>query len=793
MLHNHLKLFWRTLTTQWRYSLINISSLAIALACCMLIALHVADERRYDRFHQHSDNIYRIARTVVNSDGQQEKWATTMRAIALTMKQDLSEVEAAATFARCEKMSMTHEGQQFLEQNIIETDSNFFKVFTVEFLDGDPERALDDAQSIILTASTARRYFGRTDVIGSTMRSESAIYTVTGIVQDFPAQSHFHFDMAIPLRTIEIEHNTNWLGMRKYHTFVRLNGQATASSLAQRLPVMVKKYAPGSTDTYFVQALTDIHLHSHLRGELEANGDARTLDVLLVIALFVIVSAGVNYTNLASAQATTRAKEIGVRKTSGATKRTLVAQFLLESVMMTIIAFVAAALLVMILVLPFNDITGKTLEPLDRSMMVWWAAGAVFAITVGLLAGIYPGLFLSSFNPVKVLKGGSVSGTGYTGLSRKYLVGFQFAVSVSLILVTIMIYRQMNFIRSKDPGFNKEQVLLISNAGRLANRYALEDRIKQLAGISYVGASTALPGSGHWTSNMRVNPTDNFRVMDFCQVNYDYIDALGIHLVAGRNFSPQFPADTVNSIILNETAVKDLNLEDPVGHRVIWDEGRDTVIYAIVVGVVKDFHYQSFHETVRPFALLVRNTFFVHGEFTSNLFVKFDGAGSHKVVSQVESIWKQLVPERPFTYTFLDDSFANLHVEEARFTKLFSWITVIGIFISSIGLFGLIAFVSEQRTREIGIRKVLGASISSLMLLINSDVLKVGFIALMISSPVAAYLISMWLQGFAYHVEITWEIFVLVAAATFVLLFIATGYHSLRAATRSPVKSLKVE
>ncbi|HTF17417.1 MAG TPA: ABC transporter permease [Chryseolinea sp.] len=808
MLSNQLKIISRTLIHQWRYSLINISSLAFALACSIIIGLHVVDEQRYDCFHRQADNIYRVARTTVNTDGQQESWATTVRAIAYTIRQDVSDVEAATTFARCQEMSMFRRGHPLLERNIIEADSNLFQVFSFEFIHGNPNAALNDDQSIVLTEQTALRYFGRTDVTGEHIDSEKASYTVTAVLKDMPTQSHFHFDMIIPLRTIEIAHNTNWMGNQKYFTYVKLRDQeatpgdqATALFLTQQLAQQKEKYAPNSTDGYFIQRLTDIHLHSHLRNELEPNNDARSLDIMLLVALFVIVSAGVNYTNLASARATTRAKEIGVRKTSGATRRVLISQFLMESVSMTMIAFFFAVLIVGVLIHPFNDIMDKSIEPFDPSMAIWWLAAALFAMAVGLLSGIYPGIFLSSFNPVLVLKGATMNSTSSGGTTRKYLVGLQFAISTSLILVTLMIYRQMHFIRSKDPGFKKEQVLVISNAGGLPNREVLENDIRQLSGVSYVGASTAAvgastatSGNGHWTTNIRANAFDSFRVIDFCQVNYEYVDALGLELVAGRNFSPEHPADMVNSIILNETAVRDLNLDDPIGRQLIWNEGGpDTVIYATVVGVVKDFHYQSFHEAVRPFAMLVRNTFFVHGDFTSNLFVQFQPANSHDVVPAVGLVWNAHVPGRPFTYAFLDDNFAKLHAAEERFTQLFTWITAIGIFISSVGLFGLISFVSEQRTREIGIRKVLGASITSLMLLINRDVVKVGFVALLISFPIAAYFIGIWLHGFAYHVEITGEVFAWVAAATLALLFTATGYHSLQAATRNPVRSLKAE
>ena len=794
MLHNNFKIAWRTLKKQWQYSLINITGLAAGMACCILIVLYVRDERSYDQYHHDAARIYRVARIEINNDGQQEPRARTVRAVAFTLRQDLAEVAASATLFQCRQMAMQYNEAQFIETRVFEADSNLFNVFTFPFLKGSPQTSLADPNGVVITASTARKYFGTEEPIGKMIRSEKMDLYVTGVVKDVPANSHFHFDMLIPLRTVEVEHNTQWLGGMNYFTYVKLNEGVVPAAFEANLKTHVKKYNPETRDAYFIQPLTAIHLTSNLKGELEPNGDAADLKIITVIAFFVIITACVNYINLATARATKRAREVGVRKVSGALRHTLMGQFLAEAVLTALLSFITALLMVLALIHPFNEFTGKHFDLLHPDLFTLWTSLAALAIAIGLIAGLYPALFLSSLNPVKVLKGSFTNVSASAGFLRKALVAFQFIISICLIIATIVIVQQTEYILNKDPGFDKEQVIILSNADRLHNREVLEAQIAQLPDVKGVGASTTIIGKPTWTTNIKADPSQNFQLIDFFQIDYGYFDALGIQLQKGRKFSPLFPADTINTIILNETAVKALNLKDPVGQRLIWDEGGpDTTIYATVVGVVRDFHYASFHEPIRPFAFLVRNTFFVHGDFTSKLFIKTDSRHIGNTLQQLEKLWKEHVPQRPFTYEFMDDSFSALHAAEERFKTLFTWLTGLAIFIACLGLSGLTAFVVAQRTKEIGIRKVLGASVGNILVLINKDVMKLIITALIIAAPIAFYFMEQWLLNFAYHVELQWWIVAIAGAVVTVIMIITTGYQSVKASLNNPVESLKVE
>ncbi|MBT1696820.1 ABC transporter permease [Fulvivirgaceae bacterium PWU4] len=791
MVRNYFKMAWCTLKNQWQNNLVNITGLATGMMCCIFTMLYVRDERSYDRYHHNAERIYRVIRTEINSDGQRETWARTVRAIAFTLSHDLPEVEAAAAIYPCREMAMRHAGKQFLEARVLEADSNLFSVFTFPFIKGTPAKALKHPQSIVIAESVARRYFGTAEPIGQVISSEQADYYVTGVIKDIPANAHFHFDMLIPLRTLEVAHNTQWLGNRNYLTYVKVKAFSTPAQLEEKLRSLALRYSPSSRDVYGIQPLTSIHLTSALNGELEPNSDAGVLQVVTIIALFVMIIAGVNYVNLATAQGFKRAKEVGIRKTSGASRLALAGQFLTESVLTAVIAFVLALLMTAALLHPFNQLSGKQFALLHLDLPWIYLTG--FAVAIGLLAGLYPALLLSAFSPVKVLKGASSASAG-TAWLRKCLVIFQFTISIGLTIAVIVIVRQMDYIARKDPGFQRAQVIIVHNADRLSNRQVLEQEIKQLSAVAHVGASTAIIGKGHWTTNIRTGPAQPYRLIDFCQINYEYLDALGIRLLMGRKFSSRFPADTINTIILNQTAVKELGLEAPVGQQLIWNEGGpDTTLYASVVGVVDDFHYASFHEAIRPFAFLVRNSFFVQGDFTSNLFIRINGGRIPETIRHIEKIWMKHVPQRPFTYRFMDDSFRELHAADERFEGVVSWLTALAMFIACLGVFALVTFMMAQRTKEIGIRKVLGASSVSIVVMINKDLIRMVLLALAIATPIALHYMDRWLQGFAYRTEITWWIFLLTGAVTLGIVLATTAYQSIRASRANPVISLRTE
>ncbi|HZY79726.1 MAG TPA: ABC transporter permease [Cyclobacteriaceae bacterium] len=783
MLRNHLKIAWRNLLHQRQYTAINITGLATGMCCCIFITLYVRDETSYDQYHSAADRIFRITRVETNSDGQSDHHARTVKAVAYTLRRQLPEVEAAATILQSRQLVLQRGDNQFYESRVYEADHNLFEVFDFPFVKGSKSTALRSQLSIVITESMAKKYFGTEDPMGKPIRVENTEMFVDGVVKDVPSNSHFHFDFLIPLRTFETEHDTHWLGMRGYHTYVRLYENANPATFESNLRTHAKENDPKSTDQYFIQKLTDIHLTSKLKGELGENGDEATIKVLGSIAFIVILVACINYVNLATARSIKRAKEVGVRKTSGARRDDLIAQFLTESVVTSTLSFVFAVILLVIFLPSFNQLTGKEFEILVSDLLV--ALGASFVI--GFISGLYPSLYLSSLNPVKAIP------SSRRGL-RKSLVVLQFVISIGLLIGTITIVRQMNYIINKSPGFDKDLVIVITNAGRIKGREAIEQRIEQLAGVETVGASTTMPGQPGWTSNIRADFAQSDRMINFSQIDYEYLDAMGINIVDGRNFSRDFPTDTINNIIINETAVRELNLTNPVGQRMIWHEGGpDTVLYGTVVGVVNDFHYASFHEPIQPFAFLIRNSFFVEHDFTSRLFVKTSGVSHSEIIPQLEAIWKKLVPGRPFTYLFMDDSFREWHAPEQKFKKVFTLLTGLSLFIAAIGLFALVAFVSEQRRKEIGIRKVMGASVSNIVVMINKEFMLLIAIAVIVATPLAWYFAGKWLQNFAYHANLEWWIFALAGSITLVIAGISTAYQSFRASIANPVDSIRTE
>jgi putative ABC transport system permease protein len=795
MIQNYFKITWRTLRTQWQYSLINITGLAVGMTCCILILLYVRHEQSYDRYHDGAERIYRVIRDEMNNADQLEPYATTPGAMAVTMRTDLPELEAATALFQSRPLVMTYGDKQFYEDRLYGADTSLFRVFSFPFVKGSQEDAFITPQSIVITETTALKYFGSEDPIGKAMKAEDADYFVAGVVKDVPANSHFKFDILVPHRLPEGRFITTW-GPPRYHTYIKLKELVNPVDFEAKLAAYSEsKYERRPLDKFHLQALTDIHLHSKLKGELGPNNDASVIRILITIAVFVIFMAGINYINLATARSTKRAKEVGIRKTSGALQRGLIIQFLTESVLIAMLAFALTLVIIILLLQPFNQLAGKQLELFHAGLWSVWLILAGLAATIGIIAGLYPAVYLSSFNPVHVLKSSNMKVAGSAGWLRKALVCLQFTISICLIIGTTVVVSQMNYIGNKHPGFDKEHVVVVPNARMLNNRQAMEQRITQLAGVKKVGASSGnTVGAPNWTGNILAENSQTDRMINFCQVNYDYLDALGIQLLEGRQFSPDFPADTINTIILNEAAVRDLNLVDPIGQQLRWDASSlDTALYASVVGVVSDFHFSSFHEPIKPFAFLIRNNFFVQVDFTSKLFIKTTAGDPTETVRQVEEIWKEFAPQRPFSYTFMEDDFKNLHADEERFKILFSCLTGLGIFIVCLGLFALIAFVTEQRTKEVGIRKILGASVTSIVVMLNKDFMKLVAVSLMLASPIAFYFMNQWLEDFAYRISLSWWMFALAGVMAALIVLATTGYQSIKASLENPVKSLRAE
>lgn len=786
MIRNYFKIAFRNLLRHKLYSFINVGGLGLSLFCSLLIGFWVRDELSYDEFHRDSERIYRVAKDFVTPDGSRTPDATTPSALAAALQKDLPEIESVTRIfpGWNQKFLIRQETAQFYEEDVYRVDSSFFDVFTFPFAIGNKQSAFPTHKSIVLTETMARKYFGSENPVGKqlNLRIEGGGFTVTGVLKDVPGNSHFHFDFLIPLSRLTANPDTDWASYT-FYTYAKLKPNTGAVVFTDKLRLLVRKYQPQNRNIFYVQALTDIHLNSKLKWELGHNSDRSYVRILSFIGLFILVIAGINYVNLATARSSQRAREVGVRKVAGAYRRSLMVQFLGESLVVSVLSGILAIGLAAVILPYFGDW-------LDKELTVWSSAGLQncivalgVALTTGLLAGLYPAMFLSSFEPAQVLKSLKIPGAGFSWL-RQGLVTFQFWASVLLMIGTVVVTRQINFLKTTPLGFDKDQIITLPNVGGLSNLDALRSELLGLKQVVKVGAASGVFGESNQANGMAKKGSDQAVVVNFMTVDNDFLQTLDVRLGQGRLFSATYPSDSIASLLINETAVRQLDLNQPLGAIVDTDQMGD---YRTVVGVVKDFHFSSFHNAIKPFAFVVgrRNL--------SNLFIKVRGADMKGTLAEIERKWKMLVPQRPFTYFFLDENFAVLHRSDELFQQLVSGLTVLALCIAGLGLFALASFTTERRTKEIGVRKVLGASVSGIALLLLGDFLKLVLTAVVIACPVAWYLMDYWLQNFAYKIDIEWWFFALAGGLTMMIAFSTVCLQSIKAALMNPVKSLRSE
>jgi putative ABC transport system permease protein len=803
MYKNYLKIAIRNLLKHKGTSFINIFGLAVAMACCLLIMLFVKDELSYDKFHKNADSIYRVVKDFVNDDGTKLPDATTPPALAAAMQNEIPEIEKTTRVfpGWGRKYLFRYAGKKFLEEKIYRIDSSFFDVFTFPFIKGDPRSSFKELNSILLTESSARRYFGNEEPVGKVIRTEMGELMVTGVVKDVPENAHFQFDFLISIKKIGGDIDTNW-DFYNFYTYIKLKDRATINAVVPKIQALYKRNVAQGTNIFYAQPLTAIHLHSSLKWELEPNSDKLYVYVFSIIALFIILIACINYINLTTARSSLRAKEIGIRKVSGAFKGLLIRQFLTESVITALLSLFAALVIAVLLLPAINQLTQKHLSFFVTGNISLLIGAAGIAIILGITAGIYPAIYLSSFKPVAVLKSRKIPGQGAFNL-RKALVVFQFTVSVAMIAGTIIVIRQINYIQKTKLGLNKDQVMIIEGAGQLPSSASYEgfkNELLQIPGVKKLAGADGVIGGQNWTNSLRAKGSKNMQLMNFLTVGYDFLDVMDIEIKEGRSFSRQFPADTLNNgqpgaleresggIILNETAVKQLGVPSPViGQKIIWGEDLDTTYNVSIVGVVKDFHFTSLRNEIKPFAFVIeppREILFT---------VKLQGSDISNTITNIEKKWNQFSPDRPFQYSFLDETFSRLYRSEERFKNVFIYITALAMIIACLGLFGLAAFVTEQRTKEIGIRKVLGASVHGLVSLLSGDFMKLVAIAIVIAVPATWYFMRQWLQDFAYRIDPGWGVFVFAGVIAFLIALLTVSIHAVRTSMANPVKSLRTE
>lgn len=804
MIRSYIKVAFRNLGKNKGFSFINIFGLATGIACSLIIFLFVKDEKSYDRFHKDAGHIYRVVKDFINDDGSRIPDATTPAPLAPALQQEAPEVVAATRIRpNWGRSYLIKYGDKTIpEEKLYGVDSSFFDVFTFPFVQGDARNAFANINSIVLTQTAAKRFFGNENPVGKTLHVDNyGDMMVSGVLKDLPSNAHFHFDYLVSYRVQpgNTPQLSNWNNYNDF-TYVKLRPGASTDNLVRKIQAMNDRNVEKSYSVFYVQPLTSIHLTSHLKWELEPNGNKQHVHIFTLVAIFIILIAAINYMNLATAKASVRAKEIGVRKVIGAYRKSLVYQFLVESVITCLLASFLALVMAQLLLPLVQELTGKPLSLFaDWGLMLYLLAGALL---LGVLAGFFPALYLSSFRPIAVFKNFKLNERGALAL-RKVLVVVQFTISIVLIIGAIVISQQMHYLTSANLGMDTEQVAVVQNLWFLSpsDANAFKNEVARIPGVKIVTTSNGLLPDRFSTTRVRVKGSGNEQQVNFITVGYNFLEALNMEVKEGRGFSEKFPADTLNNgipggpleqtvggVVLNETAVRDMGITPPaVGKKLHWAEDGDTTYYLDIVGVVKDFHFTSLRNQIKPFAFMTRPA------AGGNLLVKLSGHNIAGTLAQLEDRWKLFPSERPFAYTFLDETFAQLYQSEMRFQKVFISLVVLGILIACLGLLGLATFTAQQRVKEIGIRKVLGASVISIVQLLSKDFIRLVVMAIAVAVPIAWYAAHRWLQDFAYRIEINWWVFPLAGALAIVIALFTISFQAVRAAVANPVKNLRTE
>lgn len=792
MLKNYFKVAYRNLLKNKAFSFINLLGLAVGMASFFLIYLYVDFELSYDRFNKKADRIYRLV-CDIKTPSETLNIPVTSGPMGLNIKADLPEVEDAVRI-NMTSLVIRKDDIKIQEERCVYTDPSIFSIFDFPLLQGNPKTALKDPFAIVISETTAKKYFGSANPLGQTLilGSENYNVKVTGVMKDIPENSQFKANMFISMETYRKSNpnrDTEW-GNFGITTYLLLRPGSKASHLEAKLPQFLDKYIGKEMKedqmhySLLLEPLGDVYLKSK-RGGFET-GNINNVYIFSVIGIFILIIACINFINLTTARSSDRAKEVGIKKVVGAGKLQLARQFLLESMLICLVSFILAVILSVIFLPLFNQLSGKII-----STGVFTKPASVFllliiAMTIGFLAGIYPALVLSSFKPIAVLKGRFSTGTKGV-LLRKGLVIAQFTISIAMIVGTIIVYFQLHYMRNQDLGFSKDQMMIIESF-QDGKKEAFKQEISKLPGVVSASLASSIPGGGNPGAYSEVeNKSGDMQVanLDLYLVDFDYINLYNMKVIAGRGFSKDFSTDTTQAMVLNESAVKLFGYSSPkeaIGKKFSqW--GRDGKI----IGVVKDFHFRSLRENIKPLCMRIEPRNF------NLITVKITSTNLKTTVAALEGKWEQMIPDKPFTYTFVDEFFNTLYQSEEKFGNLFLNFAILAIFISSLGLLGLALYSTTQRTKEIGIRKVLGASVSNIVHLLSRDFLKLVIYSFIIATPIAWYFMYKWLEDFAYRIEIEWWVFALAGIAAVMVAFFTISFNAVKAAVANPVKSLRTE
>ncbi len=812
MIKSYFKIAWRNLLKNKTFSFINIAGLASGLACFILIALYVADELSYDRFNEKADRIYRVNTDIVFG-GTNLHMATTCDPMGATLKRDYPQVEEYVRFYNSNGSKLIKKGNEFIsENNVANADSTLFNVFTLPAIAGNTKTALNEPNTVVITASTAQKYFGTSDAVGKTIETNensSTLYKVTAVIKDIPHNSHFNFDFIFSMDNVDYQWG-NYLSCN-HQTYIVLKEGTDYRAFEKNFTQVVEKYVmpqakqfmnigsiedfkkDGNRLEYSLMPLTDIHLHSDRNPELGINGSIQYVYIFSAVAFFVLLLACVNFMNLSTARSSGRAKEVGIRKVMGTERKALIGQFLTESILMTFISLLLAIFIAGLCMHYFNTLSGKNLAITNLLQPLYLSFLLLLPLVVGLLAGGYPAFYLSSFKPIMVLKGKLNAGVKKSSL-RNVLVVIQFGTSIILIVGTMIVYRQLNYIQTKKLGFNKDQVLIINGTGALGNNTEVfKNEVAKMAGVSGATFAGYLPVSNSSRSDLTyskdaVMDVKNGLNMQTWKIDYDYIKTMGMEIVRGRGFSKEFGSDST-AIIINESTAGLLGYDDPIGKKLYnyyKGEFSEKLVSYTIIGVVKNFHYESLRQRVAPLSFILGNSNWTTAFKVSTTDIK-------SLVKNIEGVWQKMSPTMPFSYQFLDDSFDEMYRVEQRTGKLGLGLSIIAIMIACLGLFGLATYMAEQRTKEIGIRKVQGAATESLVKLMSEDFLRLVLVSLIVAVPVAWTLMHFWLNDFAFRINMPWWIFAAAGACALLIAMLTVSYQSIKAALTNPVKSLKSE
>jgi putative ABC transport system permease protein len=813
MIKNYFKIAFRSLWKNRGYSAINILGLAIGLATCLLITLYISDELGYDRSFKNADRIYRI-----NSDlrfgGANLHMTQTSDMMGQLLKKDYPQVEEYARIYTNDGDKLIKKGNEFInEKNVASVDSTFFDLFTLAAIEGDTKTALNEPNTVVLTESSAKKYFGVTNVVGKPIEVKndetSKPYKIMAVIKDIPYNTHFHFDFLFSMKNVDYQWGQ--LASHNFHTYLLLK-PGTDYKMFQKnfekyidnyvLP-QVKQYMninsmeqfrkAGNMIEYSLIPLTKIHLYSNYNFEFSPSGNIQYIYIFAAVALFILIIACINFMDLSTARSANRAKEVGIRKVLGTGRKTLVTQFLVESVITAFIALFIAIGIAYVVLPAFNDVAAKSLSIaylLDAKILVFLI---LLPFLVGLLAGSYPAFFLSAFKPIAVLKGNANTGFKKSNL-RNVLVVFQFTTSIVLIVATIIVYNQLHYIQNTKLGFSKDQVLIVDGAYALNNNVqAFKNEVLAMKGVvsgtigSYIPVSNSSRSDDTY-SKEAVMDTKSGLDMQSWTIDYDYLKTMGMEVVKGRNFSKDFGEDS-SAILITETTAGLLGYADPVGKMIYAPSGRDgnnSLLPKKIIGVVKDFHYESLRQNIGPLCMRL-------GKSTGLASFKITAANSVDLIKQIERSWKNLAPGLPFSYRFMSESFNEMYRSEQRAGSIAIVFAILAVLIACLGLFGLITFMAEQRTKEIGVRKVLGASVPNLVTLLSKDFLLLVLISCVFAFPLAWWAMHNWLQDFAYRINIDWWVFVAAGCMAIAIAIITVSFRAFKAAIANPVKSLRTE